>query len=508
MDDLMQGILSVRDLVKDKQIHLQVFDGGQPSPQSLLYESFSTGDKQPRLKEHFVRQIPIDFNSQRWTLRFQQIENRYSTAAYIRVWLTMVVGIVITALLFALIRALLNTRATARRLADNLTEDLRHSYDDMEARVRERTADLALANQLLQSEVNERKQADEALLQSEERYALTLDAVNDGLWDWNVPSGSAFFSPRYYSMLGYDDGEFQASYASWRLLVNPEDLDRVEEELRLSIENGKGFAIDLQMKLKSGGWRWVSTRGKVVERNAEGKALRIVGTLSDVTDRKKSDEKIRESLREKETLLKEIHHRVKNNLQIISSLLNLQAKSIGDEKLEGIFRECQDRIAAMAFVHQLLYKSQNFAEINFGEYLRETASHLFRSYKIGKSTISLVIQAENVMLPIDTAIPCGLIINELVTNALKYAFPGASKGEIKIEMSKTKQGIRLLFEDNGIGFPKDVDFSNSGTLGLKLIHLLVKQLDGSIEQFINGGTKYAILLKPETPDEEMQHAEP
>ncbi|MFZ4440416.1 MAG: CHASE domain-containing protein, partial [Syntrophales bacterium] len=464
MKDLMQGILSVHDLAKDKQIHLQVFDGGQPSPQSLLYESFSAGDKQPRLHERLVRQIPVDFNGQRWTLCFQQIESGYSTVAYIRVWLTMVGGIIITALLFALIRALLNTRATARRIADNLTEDLRHAYDDMEARVRERTADLAQANQLLQAEINERKRAEDALRESEERYSLTLDAVNDGLWDWNVPSGSAFFSPRYYSMLGYDDGEFPASYASWRLLVHAEDLDRVEEELRVSIENGKSFAIDLQMKLKSDGWRWVSTRGKVVEHDAAGKALRMVGILSDITGRKQAEEKIQAALREKETLLKEIHHRVKNNLQIISSLLNLQAKSIGDEKLEGIFRECQDRIAAMASVHQLLYKSQNFAEINFGNYLRDTASQLFRSYKTGKSTISLVVQAENIMLPIDTAIPCGLIINELVTNALKYAFPGVSKGEIKIEMSQTKQGIRLLFEDNGIGFPKDVDFSNSGTL--------------------------------------------
>ncbi|MFZ4441132.1 MAG: sensor histidine kinase [Syntrophales bacterium] len=187
----------------------------------------------------------------------------------------------------------------------------------------------------------------------------------------------------------------------------------------------------------------------------------VAVTFQDITERKHSEEKIQASLREKETLLKEIHHRVKNNLQIISSLLNLQAKSIEDEKMEAIFKECQGRIAAMAAVHQLLYKSQNFAEINFGEYLKETAGQLFRSYKTGATPISLVIQAENVMLSIDTAIPCGLIINELVTNALKYAFPGIEKGEIKIEMSQTKQGLSLLFEDNGIGFPKDVDFSNS-----------------------------------------------
>jgi PAS domain S-box-containing protein len=309
-------------------------------------------------------------------------------------------------------------------------------------------------------------------------------------------------------MLGYDDGEFPANYASWRLLVHPEDLDRVEEGLRLSIENGKGFAIDLRMKLKSGRWKWVSTRGKVVERDEQEKALRMVGTLSDITDRRKSEEMIETSLREKETLLKEIHHRVKNNLQIISSLLNLQARSIGNEKLEEIFRESQDRITAMASVHSLLYKSQNFAEINFGEYVRETASQLFRSYKTSSAVISLVIHAENVMLPIDTAIPCGLIINELITNTLKYAFPGAREGEIKIEMNRTENGIRLHYEDNGIGFPKDVDFSNTQTLGLKLVHMLVKQLDGSIEQDTNGGTRYAIMLKPETPQKGIEHAEP
>ena len=108
----------------------------------------------------------------------------------------------------------------------------------------------------------------------------------------------------------------------------------------------------------------------------------------------------------------------------------------------------------------------------------------------------MVVHAENVMLPIDTAIPCGLIINELITNTLKYAFPGAREGEIKIEMNQTEKGIRLLYEDNGIGFPKDMDFCSTQTLGLKLVHMLVKQLDGNIEQFINGGTRYEIMLKP------------
>jgi len=231
----------------------------------------------------------------------------------------------------------------------------------------------------------------------------------------------------------------------------------------------------------------------------------IISHLGDffyeITERRRAEEMNEASLREKETLLKEIHHRVKNNLQIISSLLSLQSGYIEDEKMEGIFRECQDRIMAMASVHALLYKSQNFAEINFGEYVRETASHLFRSYKTSPAAISLAVHSENVMLPIHTAIPCGLIINELVTNALKYAFPGVGKGEIKVEMNRTENDVRLLFEDNGIGFPAEVDFSKMETLGLKLVHLLVKQLDGSIEQDTNNGTRYVIMFKTETPQE-------
>ena len=156
---------------------------------------------------------------------------------------------------------------------------------------------LALSDQsrrALLSAVEGEREAMAALRKSEARYQLTLNAVNDGLWDWNVTSGSAFFSPHYYALLGYDDGEFPASYAAWRLLVHPEDLARVEEELRLGIASGEGFALDLRMKLKSGQWLWVSTRGRAVEWDAEGKVLRMVGTLGDITKRKQAEEELRD----------------------------------------------------------------------------------------------------------------------------------------------------------------------------------------------------------------------
>jgi PAS domain S-box-containing protein len=184
-------------------------------------------------------------------------------------------------------------------------------------------------------DVTERKRAEELLRESEERYALTLDAVNDGLWDWNVQSGDALFSPRYYALLGYDDGEFPANYASWRLLVHPEDLAQVEEELRLSIETGKGFAIDLQMKLKFGGWRWVSTRGRVVERDAAGKALRLVGTLSDITERKRAEEALRAASLYSRSLLETSL----DPLVTISAEGRITDVNAATEKITGMSRE-------------------------------------------------------------------------------------------------------------------------------------------------------------------------
>ena len=224
-----------------------------------------------------------------------------------------------------------------------------------------------------------------------------------------------------------------------------------------------------------------------------------------ITERKLAEEKMAASLHEKELLLKEIHHRVKNNLQIIISLLKLQANYITDEQVKEHFRECQQRIAAMADVHTLLYKSQNFAQINFADYVQGMTKQLFQAYRTGHAAIGLVIQMSDIMLPIDNAIPCGLLINELLTNSLKYAFPGGRKGKISIEMQRTADGVRLILSDNGIGFPTEMDFSKTETFGLRLVQMLVKQLDGSIEWSAENGTRYVIMFKP-TAIREIGHA--
>lgn len=255
----------------------------------------------------------------------------------------------------------------------------------------------------------------------------------------------------------------------------------------------------------------------------------------DITERKKASEQIKASLNEKEVLLKEIHHRVKNNLQVISSLLNLQSKYIGDEEVLSIFRESQNRVKSMSLVHEELYRSKDLARIDFAEYVRSLVNNLFRSYGTNSCDIIPKIDVVNVFLDVNTAIPCGLIINELVSNSLKYAFPSipvqdryeSKKGEIKISLrriddlkpkpqdmesnttSKSANGgnscnrnsrdidskIELIVNDNGMGIPEDIDFRDTKSLGLQLVNTLTSQIDGTIELNRENGTEFRIRFE-------------
>jgi len=206
----------------------------------------------------------------------------------------------------------------------------------------------------------------------------------------------------------------------------------------------------------------------------------------DITDSRQAEVQIKSSLKEKEVLLKEIHHRVKNNLQIISSLLNLQSAEIEDPKASQKFRESQDRVKAMALIHERLYQSSDLAKIDFAGYVRSLTGHLVRSYKAG--AIRLNVEVESVPMNLDVAIPCGLMINELVSNAFKYAFPDRRDGEIRVVFSEDRDRmLRLAVSDNGIGFPEDRNPEESDSLGLKLVRTLTEQLGGTVRYRSQGG---------------------
>lgn len=210
-----------------------------------------------------------------------------------------------------------------------------------------------------------------------------------------------------------------------------------------------------------------------------------------------SNTKLASLVDEKDVLLKEIHHRVKNNLQIISSLLNLQSEYIKDPAALLVFTESRNRVRSMALIHEKLYQSHDLARIDFADYIRSLASSLTAGYAGRSSSVRIGVEIADVMLGVDSAVPCGLIVNELVTNCLKYAFPNGRAGQIQIAVVRDSGKLRLSVADDGVGFPHDVDFRNSESLGMQIITTLTEQLDGTVQMFNGTGTKFEITF-PET----------
>jgi PAS domain S-box-containing protein len=221
----------------------------------------------------------------------------------------------------------------------------------------------------------------------------------------------------------------------------------------------------------------------------------VLSAIVDISDRKHKEESIHAALKEKDILLGEIHHRVKNNLQIINSLLDLQSGNITDTVAIGLMRESQNRIRSMALIHQTLYQSKDFAQVDFGRFLDSLVPTLVSSYGVGSAPFSVDIDAVAVQLPINAAIPCGLIVNELISNALKHAFPNGRSGEVRIHLSHDEdERVLLTVSDDGVGIPESFDLQQASTLGLQLVTLLVDQLAGEIAIQRANPTRFSVLF--------------
>jgi two-component sensor histidine kinase len=219
---------------------------------------------------------------------------------------------------------------------------------------------------------------------------------------------------------------------------------------------------------------------------------------SELAERKRAEDKLRSSLAEKEVLLKEIHHRVKNNLQVISSLLYLQSKDIADAGVRALFLDSQNRVRSMALVHERLYRSEDLAKVDFAEYVRSLAASLIRSYRVNTNGVKLAVDVEEVYLSVDAAVPCGLIINELISNCLKHAFPDGRAGEIRVELRRAGgHKLSLTVTDDGVGFPQDLKARPTSSLGLQLVHTLTEQLGGQVELSGDVGTVATVRFPAE-----------
>jgi two-component sensor histidine kinase len=218
----------------------------------------------------------------------------------------------------------------------------------------------------------------------------------------------------------------------------------------------------------------------------------VVIVFTDESAKKRTDEQLKRSLEEKEMLLKEIHHRVKNNMQVISSLLNLQSETIKDPATLAKFRESQYRVKSISLVHEKLYQSEDIERVDFREYLRSLSTYLFQSFGIDPGRIRLELTIDAMQVKIDTLIPCGLILNELITNSLKHAFADGESGTITIAGEKSDHGYTLTYHDDGCGIPAELDPDATETLGMQLITTLIAQLGGTMQLERDNGTTYII----------------
>lgn len=347
----------------------------------------------------------------------------------------------------------------------------------------------------VQQELVERQQAEESLRASQERYRLISEVISDYTFSTQVDSQGQlqlnWVAGAFEAITGYTFEEYVAS-GGWLTALHPEDVAQDVKDME-TLRCNKPVITEVRTFTKSGQLRWVRVYAHPVWDAERSQLAGIYGAVQDITRRKHAEEEILNSLKEKELLLKEVHHRVKNNMQVIVSMLNLQSAQVNDEKMLALLRESQNRVRSMALVHEKLYQSASLAQIDFRDYAHHLVSTLFHSYSPHTSAIDLKIEIGDVVLNIDAAIPCGLIINELVSNALKHAFPDHRAGEVIVGMRLTPQTLELVIENNGVTFPETLDFRHTESLGMQLMLSLVKQLSGEIEmQRLNPGTRFLI----------------
>jgi PAS domain S-box-containing protein len=344
-------------------------------------------------------------------------------------------------------------------------------------------------------DITEAKRASLALAESEARFRQLFDSVNDGIALRDARTFELLdANRRLCDMWGYTLDELQSLP-----LGSLGAYESVEERRARLIAYYTQAAQDTPSlfqwpaRKKDGSTFWVELN---VTKITVGTRECLLSVVRDITERKHAEERVRASLEEKEVLLKEIHHRVKNNLQIVSSLLYLQAARTEHAGAVSALRESRNRVRSMALIHERLYQSPNLASVDMGEYTRNLVSDLRHTLRITENTVGLALSIEDIPLGVTEAIPCALIINELVSNALRHAFPEGRAGEITIRLTREENDtFTLVVSDNGVGFPEYVDFRNSPSLGLTLINSLVKQLEGTIELARGGGTTFTINFR-------------
>ena len=335
-------------------------------------------------------------------------------------------------------------------------------------------------------DVTGRRQAEEEI----RKFKTIAESARFGVAIAGLDGTVSYINDYFAGVHGYRPDEVVGnSLAMFHTAEQLQEVAKINEKL---LAAGSFSGIEVWHRCKDGSVFPMLMNGVIVK-DEKGVPLYMAATAVDITGRKHAEERIRASLREKEVLLKEIHHRVKNNLQLITSLLKLQSESVGDPGALEMLRESQGRVRLIALLHEMLYRSEDLASIDAADYIRTLVSHLLRSYGGSGEAVTVELNVEKITLNVDTAITCGLIVNELVTNSLKHAFPKGGKGKVRVDLHPKGHGEFILtVADSGKGIAGSIDFRDAKTLGLQLVCTLVDQLEGTIELDGEGGTAFTI----------------
>jgi PAS domain S-box-containing protein len=343
----------------------------------------------------------------------------------------------------------------------------------------------------INSDITARRRAEAALEASEAQLRLVTDSAPVFLAHCDAEGRYRFVNRGYAERFGLSRDDVvgrripevlgEEAYASFRAYVE-------------RVLAGEPVEFEVEVPYQTLGPRWMHC-AYAPERDAAGAVRGHIAVVTDVTARKRMEAQLEASLHEKEVLLREIHHRVKNNFQVICSFLSIQSNFIGSPQLQAIFEECQNRIYAMALVHQNLYQAENLASIDFGAYLESLGAYLLRSYGMDPQRIQLTSTVDHVSLTVDTAIPCGLLVNELISNALRHAFPQGQAGHLWVTLRREVDGqLRLNVRDDGVGLPEGVDFQTTRSFGLQLVRLLAQQLRATMALERHPGTSISLTF--------------
>jgi PAS domain S-box-containing protein len=345
-------------------------------------------------------------------------------------------------------------------------------------------------------DVTKRKAIEDAYKEANWRLASIMEGTHAGTWEWNVQTGETIFNSIWAEIVGYTLEELEpVSIHTWEALAHPDDL---VESGKLLDQHFRGEApyyhYESRMKHKDGHWVWVLDRGKVITWTEDGKPLMMYGTHSDITESKLAEDKIKALLAERELTLKEVHHRIKNNMNTIASLLSIQAQTLTEPLAISALEDAKSRVKSMMVLYDKLYRASETGVISLQKYLPALLDEIIGNFANSRM-VHVKTEIQDIVMDAKTLQPLGIILNELVTNAMKYAFPERNEGTIQVSARILGSSVQIVVQDDGIGIPEYIDFDRSTGFGLQLVEALTLQLKGTIQIQRNKGTKIILDLE-------------